>query len=291
MIKTTAKFRQNLRKIEKAAQRLTGSRRQATALARKIETQFSKVAAKNFPKIVETLVADKRAGWVKGPGKNMAVLVEAKTGCLLLDSKGKQITDSRYRHPRMPPIDKGAFLQHLKTPGMELYVPYMYLDEKKNVTVGIGHLLEDADEATMLKFVERGTSKLANKEDVKNAFNKVKSSSLTPGIAHLFKNLTQIVISEADATVLALDDMEIFLSELKARKAYSDFHTYPPTAKLAVLDLAYTLGVPKTVNLYDDFTAAVSHRNWKLAAQESDRPGLSADRNKIAFDWLQQAAQ
>ncbi len=291
MIKTTAKLRQNLRKIEKAAQRLTGSRRQATALARKIETQLSKVAAKNFPKIVETLVADKRAGWVKGPGKNMAVLVEAKTGCLLLDSKGKQITDSRYRHPRTPPIDKGAFLQHLKGQRIERYVPYMYLDEYGNVTVGIGHLITDADKAEPLSFVKRGTNDRADKQHIRNAFNKVRVSNLTPGQAHLFENLTHIEILEPEAEKLAKEDMGMFLNILKKGSYFPDFGTYPITAKMGILDMAYTLGAFGTRTSYPRFTAAVRRRNWKLAAQHSHRPQVSGERDAIVRDWFKQAAR
>jgi hypothetical protein len=95
--------RQDLRKLE----RLVG-RRQATALSRKIEARAQQAARRaargtasqqaavlNEAVIVKELVTKKRAGWVNEPGKSHAVLVEARTGCLVLDSKRKVITKAR----------------------------------------------------------------------------------------------------------------------------------------------------------------------------------------------------
>ncbi len=136
---------QDLRKLE----RLVG-RSQAAALARKIEaraqqaarraargTGLQQAAAQTEAQIAKDLVAKKRAGWVNEPGKSRAVLVEAKTGCLVLDSKGKAITKPKITLPSKPGINRPAFLQHLKTPGIEDFVPHMYLDRYSNVTVGI----------------------------------------------------------------------------------------------------------------------------------------------------------
>ncbi len=97
--------RQDLRKLEP----LVG-RSQATALARKIEARAQQAArrasrgsdaqqaaALTDAEIAKKLVAKKRAGWVNEPGKSRSVLVEVKTGCLVLDSKGKVITEPKIR--------------------------------------------------------------------------------------------------------------------------------------------------------------------------------------------------
>ncbi len=138
---------QDLRKLE----RLVG-RSQATALARKIEaraqqaargTGSQQAAARTEAVIIKELVTKKRAGWVNEPGKSHAVLVEARTGCLVLDSKGKVITKPKTTLPPKPGINQSAFLRHLKDPEVENFAPHMYLDSEGNVTVGIGTLLTD----------------------------------------------------------------------------------------------------------------------------------------------------
>ncbi len=75
--------RQDLRKLERSLQKLTGSRSQATALARKIEARAQQVArqaargtgsqqtaALSDAEIAKQLVTKKRAGWVNEPGKS-----------------------------------------------------------------------------------------------------------------------------------------------------------------------------------------------------------------------------
>ena len=143
-----------------------------------------------------------------------------------------------------------AFIQHLRIAGNELYVPYMYKDSKDNVTVGIGHKLNNADMAKALPFVERGTNKRAHKNHIINAFNKVKNSSISGQAGHLkFQPLTNIVLSEADAVSTAGDDMDEFIRILRHSASFPDFDTYPESAKMGLLDMAYTTGVEGIKNI------------------------------------------
>ncbi len=215
--------RQDLRKLE----RLVG-RSQAKALARKIEaraqqaarraargTGSQQAAARTEAVIIKELVTKKRAGWVNEPGKSHAVLVEARTGCLVLDSKRKVITKPKTTLPSKPAINKSTFLLNLKSQGIEEYVPHMYLDEKGNVTVGIGHLLPKINDATPLPFIKRDTNVAATVTEIEQDFNRVKQSGLVNTKAPAFKPLTSLIITEADATKLALDDMDDFLRILR----------------------------------------------------------------------------
>ncbi len=278
--------RQDLRKLE----RLVG-RRQATALRKKIESRAQQATALTDAEIIEKLVESERAGWVKGPTNNAPVLVEVDSGCVLKDAKGKVITNPKFKHAPQRSLNKDVFLQHLKGQRIERYVPYMYLDEYGNVTVGIGHLITDADKAEPLSFVKRGTNDRADKQHIRNAFNKVRVSNLTPGQAHLFENLTHIEILEPEAEKLSKEDMGMFLNILKKGSYFPDFGTYPITAKMGILDMAYTLGAFGTRTSYPRFTAAVRRRNWKLAAQHSHRPQVSGERDAIVRDWFKQAAR
>ncbi len=290
---------QDLRKLE----RLVG-RSQARALARKAEacaqqaarranrgTGAQRASAKTDAEIAKELVESEKAGWVKGPNNNAPILVEVDNGCVLKNSKGKVITNPKFKHAPQRSLNKDVFLQHLKGQRIERYVPYMYLDEYGNVTVGIGHLITDADKAEPLPFVERGTNNRADKDHIRKAFNKVRISNLTPGQAHLFESLTHIEISEPEDEKLAMEDMGIFLNILMKNSYFPDLGTYPITAKMGILDMAYTLGAFGTRTAYPRFTAAVRRRNWKLAAQHSHRPQVSAERDAIIRDWFKQAAK
>ncbi len=237
--------RQDLRKLE----RLVG-RSQAKALSGKIEaraqqaarqaargTASQQAAVRTEAVIVKELVTKKRAGWVNEPGKSRAVLVEAKTGCLVLDSKGKVITKPKITLSSKPGISESVFLQHLKDPDVENFVPHMYLDDNGNVTVGIGTLLPDADTAKPLPFVRRGTNVGATHLEIERDFNRVKNSGLVNTKAPAFKPLTSIELSEAEAELKALADMKDILNFI--RKTYfPEFHTFPVLAKMGHLDLA-----------------------------------------------------
>ena len=195
-------------------------------------------------------------------------------------------------HPVTPGINEGAFIQHLKDAGNELYVPYMYLDKKGYVTVGIGTLLEDAQEAKLLPFVERGTNKPAHDNHVVNAFNKVKNSGLAGSLYTVFEPLTSIEISEADAAAKAWKDARVFIEELKKQDFFREFDTFPVTAKMSLLDMIYTLGLTNLLAIYKKFNPAVRRRDWRIAANESDRGSdVSATRSQIVRQWFEQAAK
>ncbi len=290
--------RQDIRKLE----RLVG-RSQAKALSRKIEARAQQAARRatrgtgsqqaavlNEAVIVKELVTKKRAGWVNEPGKSRAVLVEAKTGCLVLDSKAKAITKPKITLSSKPGIDIPAFLQHLKTPGIEDFLPYMYRDTKGNVTVGIGHLLRTADDAKALNFIKLGPNVGATALHIERAFDRVKNAPVSGyTVATDFEKLTHIRISEAEAETRALDKMNEFLGFI-TQTYFPEFHTFPVLAKMGHLDLAYTAGASGSRNGYKDFAAAVDRRDWKKAGieQRDDRPPGRAD---IVQAWYNQAAR
>lgn len=297
-----ANLRQKLRQVEQAALRLTGDRRQAAGLRRKLERRMQqlaasqtgtagrRVAAVDEAEILKNLDQFRRAGWVNMPGKGTRVLVERGTGCVLVDSKGALILRSRRMLRSTPDINKNTFVQHLKTPGIELFVPYMYLDTKKNVTVGVGHLLENAGEARKLSFVERQSGKPADKDLVVAAFDRVKTSNVTPGDWPAFRKVTSIELTESFATTLAMDEMDTFLNIIKSPTYYPEFDSFPVLAKMGLLDLVYNRGAKGARDDYKRTTAAIRRRNWKQAGIEQ-RDGRKAFRANAVQVWFDQAAR
>ncbi len=286
------RFDQQMREVERSLAKLTGNKTQAAAFRKGLEKKIQQAAVKALPKIVENLVKSGRAGWANDPDTpGGAVLVERGTGCVLQDPKGKVFQRTApVSHPPTPGINEAAFIQHLRDAGNELFVPYMYKDKKDNVTVGIGHLLKNSDMAKVVPFVERGTNKKAHENHRINAFNKVKNSKISGQTGHRkFKSLTNIIISEADAVCVAGDDMDEFIRILKSTMNFPEFDTYPETAKMGLLDMAYTLGVEGIKNKFPNFTLAVRHRDWNFSADQSDRSDVSSSRNQIVHQWFKQA--
>ena len=82
---------------------------------------------------------------------------------------------------------------------------------------------------------------------------------------------------------------------------FPDFLTYPEIAKRAIVDLPFTMGVPRFKSKFTKFQAALRLRNWKVAAVESERTfkdpntgKISANmvrRNAVIRGWLEQAAR
>ena len=215
------------------------------------------------------------------------MLVQAGKGCVLLDSKRKPILGPRITYRKTPDIDLNAFVTHLETAGIEGFSPHMYLDQKGDVTVGIGILLETVQEAKSLPFVKMGAVIRPHDIHIENAYNKVKAAKTSPP-ADQFASLTSLVISKADATILTLDFINKILVEVSV--VFPNYDTYPVKAKEGILDMFYTIGTPNIISGWPLFRAAVKRRNWKeAAAQEKDR-GVGPDRHKIVYDWFTGAA-
>lgn len=287
-----SKFDQQMREVERSLAQL-GGKTQATKIRKGLEKRIQQAAAKKLPDIALSLVKSGRAGWANDPDTpGGAVLVERGTGCVLLDPKGKVIQRSNpVSHPPTSGINEMAFIQHLKDAGNELYVPYIYKDKKDNVTVGIGTHLENAQDAKILPFVDRRTNQPVHDNHKINAYNKVKNSPISGTAGHLvFKPLTNIVISEADAVNQASKDLQIFIGELQMQRFYRDFDTFPVTAKMGLLDMIYTLGLPELLDQFKKFNPAVRSRDWKFAASESSRKDIAPSRNQIAQQWFEEAA-
>ena len=61
---------------------------------------------------------------------------------------------------------------------------------------------------------------------------------------------------------------------------FPEFDTYPETAKMGLLDMAYTTGVEGIKNKFPNLTLAVRYRDWNFAADQSNRLQISSQRNQ-----------
>lgn len=294
-----------LDKVERGFAKLVGPTK-ARALRKKLEKKIVLAAkrsgagkpAKTEAEIIKDLIRLKQAGWVKAEGATKPVLVQAKTGCPFLGFNGKEITTVKTVHPTKPVLDTTAYQVHVES--FEGNVPWMYLDTKGNVTVGVGHLLRNAGEAKQLFFVRSGTGIRATAAEIDRAFNAVARARFGSNVdAQSFRNLTQIELTSGEIDNIYKSDVAVFHTAVKG--LFPDFLTYPEIAKRAIVDLPFTMGVRRFTIRFKDFPAAVKNRNWKVAAVESERTfkdkitgkidGNMVRRNAVIRGWLDQAAR
>ena len=169
-------------------------------------------------------------------------------------------------------------LAHLEI--FEGTVPWMYLDTRGFVTVGVGEMLANADKAETLAFVDPD-GEPSTQDAILDEFNRV--SGLVPAkVAAFYRSPTSPVLSHGDIDTLLMNHLNSFDGQLAARFAnYADF---PDPAKLGLLDMIYNLGQVGLLQHFPHFMAAVDNQDWLGAAANCHRVGPSQARN----DWTRQ---
>ncbi|MFZ5244135.1 glycoside hydrolase family protein [Enterobacter bugandensis] len=166
----------------------------------------------------------------------------------------------------------------------------MYKDTAGNITVGIGHLLANAAMAASLPFTRTNTihahgddieSEVSiSKGDITSAFNAFKTDSKkAPLNMHLSNDA---IIGQC------ISDVQTTVSGLKG--LYAGFDSFPNSAKTALVDMGFNLGIPRLHSEFPKFNSAVNRKDWNTAANESHRTGIGEGRNNDTKGQLQQAA-
>ena len=169
-------------------------------------------------------------------------------------------------------------LAHLEI--FEGTVPWMYLDTRGLVTVGVGEMLANAARAQSLAFVDSSGQPIT--QDVILAeFNRV--SSLAPAkVAGFYRSSTSPVLPHPAIDTLLMNHLTFFDGQLGGRfPAYANF---PDPAKLGLLDMIYNLGVTGLFRGFPHFMARVDAQDWLSASAQCHRVGPSETRN----DWTKQ---
>ncbi len=261
---------------------------------------------------LERLLSMRRAGWANLPetgsilgltipAGHRAILVEMATGCIILSDDGKPTTRAEpFQFRRAIRYDINVFKKHAID--FEGFAQHMYLDVKGNVTVGIGHLIPDAEAATRLNFHHRETNgevddKHKRKGKVhamhkRNAYLDVLTSKITNGSLKAFIDETHIDLDPVVIGDIFRNDVNNFIDELT--HCFPDFETYPASAQLGMLDLIYNIGRANFCGGFPVFQKALKFRNWIKVAEESHRleeingkhNETMERRNEVVRDWF-----
>jgi GH24 family phage-related lysozyme (muramidase) len=172
----------------------------------------------------------------------------------------------------------------LKLPEFEGSIGWMYRDTVGKVTVADGLMLPDVSSAIALPFQFAGA--IAEPGDIRADYLRV--AQMAPGhVAGFYHCATSPTLSRDAMENLAIAKLTEFDAGL--RKMLPSFDGYPECAKAALLDIAYNCGIAGFAR-FPHMIAAVEAGHWTLAAQESHRPQVNADRNAWTAAQLQLAA-
>lgn len=166
----------------------------------------------------------------------------------------------------------------------------MYLDTRGFVTTGIGHLIVNAQRATELDFVHVSSGKRATKAEISKEFARIKQ--LPYGhkyAAGFYRQHARLILSEHAMHTMTQQHIESFERELWAIYGKETFEALPDNAKLALFDMIFNLGMPKLKNTFIKFNQHILTGNYRLAARECRRKGISDSRNQYVKSLLENA--
>lgn len=174
-----------------------------------------------------------------------------------------------------------------RTKNFEGSINHMYLDTVGAVTVGVGRMLPDAEAAAKLTFL-RGTEKLAaSTQEIKDEFVVVHGKEKGK-VASFYKQFTKLHLTDATIDALLTEDLERVVNGLIGK--LPDYGTYPEKVKEALVDMAFNLGLNGLMTKFPKFIGHIKKRDWKAAAGESRREGISGARNDAIKKLLSDAA-
>lgn len=166
---------------------------------------------------------------------------------------------------------------------LEGVVPWMYLDVKGFVTVGVGNLLPDADAAAALPFFPDGSPDApAGDDEKRQGWTDVHARQDLARVGHrAFKTVCNLRLSADD--IRALVDAKLLSNESILLRAFPGFPDWPADAQLGLLSMAWALGAafPAT---WPRFSAACRALDFDGAAaecrmQETGNPGVVPRNN------------
>ncbi len=180
-------------------------------------------------------------------------------------------------------LDDSAAL--LRTAGFEGSVPYLYVDTVGVVTVGVGHALFRLDDALALPFAVMGRK--ATMSEIAADYARVRALGRGKAAA-AYRCSTSPVLDAGTIDGLLRVKLEGFDKALRAR--LPGYGVAPDVAKLALLDMAYNLGVDGLLK-YQHLCAALVQRDYRLCAASCHRLGPGEARNVwTATQFLKAAA-
>ena len=175
-------------------------------------------------------------------------------------------------------------------------IPYMYLDSKNLVTVGIGTYLKTDADAAALTFYHRKTLLAATAAEIKTAYAAVAAAAPDKDKfphgkkASAYETTTDLEMTPTDIGTRWLADVKAFQALLPSY--FTGFASYPADAQQALTDIAYQYGASGASKADKGaLKKAANEGDWSAAADCTDDLEGSDDRNTARKALFQSAAK
>lgn len=167
-------------------------------------------------------------------------------------------------------------------------IAHMYLDSNAFVTIGVGHLISNLEEAQRLHLYNIENEK-ATTSEIERDFAAVMSRPANK-VATYYKQYTTLVLPSDEIDKLTDKHIENFEEELNI--LYDNFEQFPSEVKLALFDMIFNLGMTKLKNTWPKFNASIRNGDWQNAAKNSHRRApVSEARNNYVKNLLETASR
>ena len=164
-------------------------------------------------------------------------------------------------------------LSHLEL--FEGIVPWMYLDTRGYITVGVGEMLATAPRAQSLAFVDTN-NQAVNPDVILSDYTRV--LTLPPArLAAFYRSSSSPTLPHAQIDSLLMEHLIFFDKQLSQQ--FPTYSSFPDPAKLGLLDMIYNLGAIGLFRGFPTFMGYVQNRDWPNAALQCQRNGPSPARN------------
>ena len=155
-------------------------------------------------------------------------------------------------------------------------VPWMYLDTGGVVTVGVGCQLSTPSSARGLPFLDPSGIP-ANAGEILRNYEQV--LKMEPGMKpEFYRTPSSVLLAETTISSLLMRRVKECDADLGSSYSFG-YGSAPQPAKLALLDMLFTLGPHGLFRGFPELMTDVQHTDWAAAALHCHRKGVSKERN------------
>jgi GH24 family phage-related lysozyme (muramidase) len=155
-------------------------------------------------------------------------------------------------------------------------LPHVYLDTVGLVTVGVGHMIPNAEAAQALSFVVRANGAAATPDQIAAEYANV-SRQQKGLLAARYQQFTALDMT--DSAIQDLLSADVAAIEAGVASRFAGYDGYPEPAQDALLDMAFNLGVAGLASHFPHLKAAAEAKDWATCAAQCHRNGISDERN------------
>jgi len=185
--------------------------------------------------------------------------------------------------------------------GFEGSIPYLYLDSRGFVTIGVGKMLATPAAAVAIRFVHRTGQQQASAAEITAAYLTVRGA-VANRPATAYRNLTDLDLAPGESDRLL--NQELQRAEDGARNLFGGWDHFPPAAQLALLDMIYNMGEGRAITpaerqagqrehglfQFHRLRESVAREDWVAASRECHRVGIQALRDTWTRNKFLEAA-